>query len=140
MKIKQYLLKGRLNKEIPIELIDGLAYYVKLFIKEGFILTQIREIASIGQIVADKNMLDKIRIELSSGTFKGGYYTDTFDIKENYINFLQFTLDNGESYAVAYNSPGDYWGTYVGILWMLKLDKRLEIGVLPNTHFDFRRV
>lgn len=137
--IKQYLVKGKLNKETPIDLIEGLAYYIKLFLKEGFTLTQIKEVASVGQIVADKAILDKIKNELISGTFKGGYYTDNFDIKENYIDFLQFTLDNGESYAVAYNSPGDYLGTYVGILWILKLDKRLEIGMLPNTHLDFRR-
>lgn len=135
--IKRFLLKGNLNKEIPDDLMDGLIRYVDLFLKEGFALTQIVEISSIGQIIANESVLEKIKEELISGTFQGGYSTDSFDIKENYIDLLQITLANEESYALAYNSPGDYWGTFTGIIWILKLKERLRVSEIPNTHIDF---
>jgi hypothetical protein len=110
--IKQYLLEGNLNKEIPDDLMDGLILYIDLFLKEGFSLTQIKEVSTIGQILSDQSVLERVKSELQNCTFQGGYSTKNFDIEESYIDLMQITMVDNKSYAVAYNSPVEYLGTF----------------------------
>lgn len=137
--IKQYMLEGNLNKEIPVDLMNGLILYIDLFLKEGFSLTQIKEVSTIGQILADQSVLERVKSELQNCTFQGGYSTKNFDIEESYIDLMQITMVDNKSYAVAYNSPAEYLGTFTGIIWVLELKKRLKVGEIPNTHIDFIR-
>lgn len=120
------------------QFIGGLVTFVDFFLKEGFQLSEIQEISTIGQIVANVHKLDQIKEDLIQESFKGAFDPGYFDINENYIDFMQVSLRNGESYAIAYNSPADYFNTFVGILWVIKLKNKLNIEEIPYAFVDFR--
>jgi len=135
--IRKYLLKGNLSNEIPHELIDGLVYYLKLFIMKGFELNAIKEVSSIGQVISNEFNSNKIKGEVESGKLKSNSLSSKYEMNESYIDLLQIELVSGNVYVVAFNSPGDYWGTFSGILWIQELEKKLILDNFPNARIDF---
>lgn len=120
-------------------LLRGFLQMIKELEQAGFVYNEIIEIGLLGQTESNSKSLSEIKQDLENGEFKGGLDAEHFDITKSYVDYTQIILDNGEVYVVAGSSPSDYFGTLIGVLWKIKLPRRIDVGKLPGTELMFKK-